>query len=138
MSKAISRLITLAVVGFIIWWLAGQFGMLNPTGKSAQGGAGPALKLVDVSIRPPDVTKSYGDRFQGSFVIVNEGESPARNCTLMMIDGSSDRFELAPLEKRKIRAASKTVYRKSSSANVSVRVSCAGYRKTLFSQGYSF
>ena len=137
MSKWVSKLVTLAVAGLAIWWLAGEFGLLDTGGTGTKGSA-PIIKLVGNSIHPPDVKKTYGDHFKGDFVVYNEGETTAKGCKLWLLDGSSERFDLQPTVRKPVRVKSKSQYRQSGSAKVVVRILCAGYEKTLFSQQFPF
>lgn len=137
MSDWISRLVTVALVGWLLWWLAGQYGLVN-TDSAGSGAVGPAVKLTETRIEPPDVTKTYGDQFKGNFVVYNEGGSVAKGCTLWLLDGKSERFDLAPTAEKRVRFKSKSLYRKSGSAKAVVRIRCAGYEETLHSQHFVF
>jgi hypothetical protein len=137
MGKLISRLLTLGIAGAILWWLAGEVGLVNTGGGSSRG-AGPDVRLIESNLDVPDVSKSYGDRFEGSFVVYNQGESAAEYCTLWLLDGSSERFALAPLARLQVRVKSASFYRTSGVTKVVVRIQCSGYEKTLYAQQQSY
>lgn len=134
MFNSLPKILVVAAAGTLIWWLAGEFGLVNTSTSSSPRGGRPLIKLLNEKIQSPDVTKSYGDNFKGTFVLYNEGEATANNCKLWLIDGASERFQLAPTEKKTVRVSGKHQYREPGTAWVVVRIRCSGYEENLYAQ----
>jgi len=139
MTKWLSGIAATVIGGLLLWWLTHEGGPLKPKAPPRpKESPAPTVRLLDADIDVPDVSKTYGDRIKGTFVVYNEGDATAERCILWLLDGGSERFGLAPGERRKVVALSSSLFREHGTYRIVARISCESYERTLYSEGHAF